>query len=223
MFKVSLLPAAFNNDWLLQYGNELNDYLIRSVPRVFINSTCNCAVSDMCQEPLRIGPPHLVLPGLVKGCSPIDGLQMSTLECFFSADCIATILTYLEYYTQMDGSPPAHFVPPRVLPLWLDPLDNSTPSRFSPNTSISTIISELLVEQLETIISYENYFSSCAPTMCRYEYVKRNDILYVITSVLSLYGGLTIILRCITWNSVRIIQSCRDRLSIRQATVQPIS
>ncbi|CAF4194499.1 unnamed protein product, partial [Rotaria sordida] len=163
MFQISMLPSSFNNDWLLQYGNEQNDYLLRSVPRLFTNSTCNCAASDKCQEPLRIGPPNLVLPGLVKGCSPVVGLQMSTLECFFSSDCIATILTYLEYYTQMDGSPPAHFIPPMVLPLMLDPLDNSIPSRFSPNTSIDTIISEMLVEQLNRTITYENYFASCTP------------------------------------------------------------
>ncbi|CAF4142564.1 unnamed protein product, partial [Rotaria sordida] len=31
-------------------------------------------ISGTCQEPLRIGPPDLFLPGLVVGCLPIDGL-----------------------------------------------------------------------------------------------------------------------------------------------------
>ncbi|CAF4837295.1 unnamed protein product [Rotaria sp. Silwood2] len=221
MFRASMLPAAFNNDWSFQYGNQLNDYLIRSVSRSLNNGTCNCVISDTCQESLHIGPLDLVLPDLVKGCSPIDGLQMSTLECFFSSNCIDTILTYLEYYTQMDGSSPISFVPPTVLPMIVHPLDNSISSRFLPNTSIDILISELFVEQLNTTISYENYFKSCAPSICHYEYERQNDILYVATSVLGLYGGLTIILRFITWNSTVLLQAFTNYLRMRRTMVRP--
>ena len=42
MFSGNLLPTAFNTDWTLEYGNESNGYLIRSVLCVFINTSCNC-------------------------------------------------------------------------------------------------------------------------------------------------------------------------------------
>ncbi|CAF4909751.1 unnamed protein product [Rotaria sp. Silwood1] len=149
-------------------------------------------ISATCQEPLRIGPSDLFLPGLVVGCSPYEGLRMSTLECFFSSTCISTILTYLEYYTQMDGSPPINFVPPTDLPLSISPLDNSTPSRFLKNTSIGTLLNEFFIEEWTYKISYEDYFAACAPTSCTFKYVTHNNILYVATSILGLYGGLTI-------------------------------
>ena len=198
MFHGNLLPTAFNTDWSLKYGNESNDYLLRSVPRAFINSTCTCAVSDKCQQFLRIGPPDLILPGLVIGCYPIDGLGMSTLECFFSSECIATIISFLEYYTQLDGSPPVNFTPPIAQPSVLPPMDRSTPSRFPLTTPIGTTIDELFIEQWNNTSSYEKYLAACASTECRYEYVRRNSLLYVVTSLLGLYGGLTVGLRLIS-------------------------
>ncbi|CAF0959993.1 unnamed protein product [Rotaria sordida] len=220
MFHLSFLPTTFNTDWLLEYGDESDGYLIRSVPRVFTNSTCNCMISGACQEPLRIGPPGLFLPGLVVGCLPYDGLRMSTLECFFSSSCISTILTYLEYYTQMDGSPPINFIPPTVLPINISPLDNSTPSRFPKNTSIGTLLDEYFLEEWKYNVSYEDYFAACAPTHCNFEYVTRNNLLYVATSVLGLYGGLTIGLRFITWNAMWLYRWMTKRIRSHRVTIQ---
>ncbi|CAF2817087.1 unnamed protein product [Rotaria sp. Silwood2] len=216
----SFLPTAFNTDWLLEYGDESDGYLIRSVPRAFTNTTCNCMISGKCQEALRIGPPGIFLPGLVVGCLPFDGLRMSTLECLLSSICISTILTYLEYYTQIDGSPPIKFIPPTVLPWTISPLDDSIPSRFSKNTSIGTLIDEFFIEEWTNTSSYEDYFAACAPTHCNFEYVTRNNLLYVPTSVLGLYGGLTIGLRFIIWNMTRIYQLMKRRIQSRRVAAQ---
>ncbi|UJR12577.1 hypothetical protein I4U23_016753 [Adineta vaga] len=136
----ALVPTVFNTDWSLEYGNVSNNYFLRSVPREFSNGTCNCVVSDAYYESMRIGPPELVLPGLIVGCWPIYGLRMSTLECFFSSSCIYTIINYLDYFTQMDGSPPANFTLPNVPSLAIDPLNSSITSRFTPNTTIGMLI-----------------------------------------------------------------------------------
>jgi hypothetical protein len=143
LLEANLIPSVFGTDWSIEYGNASNDYLIRNIPRMYANDTCNCAVSSKCHESLRIGPPDLILPGLVIGCLPMDGLRVSTLECFFSSSCINTILSYLEYYMLPDKSHPTNFTLPEVLPLIVDPLNKSTPSRFSSTTLIGTIIDEL--------------------------------------------------------------------------------
>lgn len=217
----ALLPTAFNTDWLIEYGNASNDYLLRSVPRHFANKTCNCLASSACYEPMRVGPPDLILPGLVVGCWPIHGLFMSTLECFFSSSCIDTIISYLDYYIEMDGSPPTNFTIPKVLALQIKPLDELVSSRFSPNTTIGTLIDELLIEKWRNTSSYESYYATCAPSVCRYEYISRNDALYVITSMLSFYGGLTVSLRFIVWNIMEIYQLIKRRLRTRQTPIEP--
>lgn len=220
IFHFNLLPTAFNTDWLLEYGDESNGFLIQSIPRVFTNSTCNCMISRKCKEPLRVGPPNLFLPGLVVGCSPIDGLRMSTLECFFSSDCISTILTYLEYYIQINGSLPIDFVPPIKLSLDVSPLNDSIDSRFSKNTLISTILDEMFIEGWTTNISYENYFATCSVASCTYEYRGYNSLLYVFTSVLGLYGGLTIGLRFFIWYGVRFYRLIKERLHFGRVAAQ---
>ncbi|CAF0957408.1 unnamed protein product [Rotaria magnacalcarata] len=144
---------------------------------MYANGTCNCVVSNDCQEPMRIGPPDIVLPGLFVGCFPSDGLKISTLECFYSSSCINTILSYLEYYTLPDKSLPTNFSLPRVLTLIVNPLNESIPSHFSTTTSIGTIINELFIEERKNISSYESYYVACAPTTCNYDYSERRGIL----------------------------------------------
>ena len=217
----AFLPTTFNTDWSIEYGSALNNYLLRSVPREFANSTCNCLVSSACHEPMQIGPPGLMLPGLVIGCWPIYGLRMSTLECFFSSSCINTIISYLDYFAQMDGSPPLNFSLPEVLALHIAPLNGSISSRFAPNTTIGTLMDELFIEQWTKTSAYESYYAACAPSVCSYEHVNRNDALYVITSILSIYGGLTVSLRFIVWHTIRLYRIIKRRLHIRRTPIEP--
>ncbi|CAF3708319.1 unnamed protein product [Rotaria sp. Silwood1] len=120
----------------------------------------------------------------------------------------------------MDGSPPINFTQPTVLPITISPLDNSTLSRFSKNTSIGTLLDEYFLEEWTHRMSYEDYFAACAPTHCNFEYVTRNNLLYVATSVLGLYGGLTIGLRFIIWNVIRLYRFMKTRIRSRRATPQ---
>lgn len=218
----NLLISAFNTDWLIEYGNTTNGYLLRNIPRLFANGTCNCAVSNSCQELMRIGPSDIILPGLVVGCWPIHGLRMSTLECFYSSSCINSIISYLDYYTLIDGSPPVNFTRPLELRISVQPLDNSIPSRFLPNTSIGSLIDELFLEQWNnTSSSYEDYFHACQPSFCSYENMQHRDTLFVITSLLGLYGGLTVSLRFIVWNSMRFYHKIRYSRQVHHIRVEP--
>ncbi|CAF0876170.1 unnamed protein product [Rotaria sordida] len=120
----------------------------------------------------------------------------------------------------MDGSPPTDFVPPTLLPLTISPLDSSTLSRFSKSTSIGTLLDEYFLEEWTQTGSYEDYFAACAPTHCNFEYVTRNNLLYVATSVLGLYGGLTIGLRFITWNVMWLYRWMKKHIRSHRVTVQ---
>ncbi|CAF1384713.1 unnamed protein product [Rotaria sp. Silwood1] len=223
IWQTNAFPTSFNTDWSIEYGNESNDYLLRSIPRAFQNSTCTCVTSNQCRQPLRIGPPGLLLPGLVVGCSPMDGLRMSTLECFFSSDCINIILNYLDYYTQIDGSPPTDFVPPVEPTLIVAALNSSTPPRFSSDTPIGQLIDDLFIEEWLNTSTYESYFATCAPSTCQYQNAETHNVWYVITSLLGLYGGLTVTLRFIVWNSVQFYQKIKRRFHFRRIKVTIIN
>ena len=219
LIAINTYPSAFNTDWLVEYGDASNDFAIRNLPRLFDNGTCNCVSNETCQEPLRVGPPGLTLPGLVIGCLPLYSIRTSTLECFHSSNCTNTILRYLDYYTSVDGSPPVNFTPPDQLPLSMTPLDLSAASRFSPNESIGVLMNELLLEQWQNVSSYEAYYDACAPNFCRYEYVTDKDGLFVVTSLLGLYGGLIVGLRFFVWHTLRLRYWIQHRSRVHQTRV----
>ena len=218
MIAALLVPTAFNNDWLLDFGTESNEYMLRNVPRTFTNSTCNCVISRTCQQPLRIGPPDLQISGLIGGCYPIDGLRLSTLECFYSRSCIDIILTYSYYFARSSESFSNRFVPSVLI---VTPLNSSIPSRFPINSSLRNLIDDLFIETWSNTAIYENYFAACAPNTCQYHHFRRADLLHIATSMLSLYGGLTIALRLMVWNTARIMQKIKR--SQRRARVHPLS
>jgi hypothetical protein len=219
----NLAPNFLNTDWSLEFGDERNGYLIRSIPHQYGNNSCNCMVSRQCQRPLRIGPPDLLLPGLALSCSPMDGLRMSTLECFFSSSCITSIINHLNYYTQLDGSPPINFSTTSAPDLSMPPLNNDAISRFSKTASINQIMNAQFIEGWNSTVSYEKYYAVCAPSICRYEYIQPQGILYVITLLLSLYGGLTIGLRLVIWEAIKHGKSLRNRLVSRRTQVLPFN
>jgi hypothetical protein len=221
LLSFNLVPNFLSTDWSLELGDMSNSYITHSIPREYGNNSCNCMVSRECQRPLRVGPPDLFLPGLVLSCSLIDGLRMSSLECFFSSSCIASIIAHLNYYTQMDGSPPINFSTASAPNLIIPPLNSDTISRFLKTTLVSEIMDKQFIESWNTTMSYEKYFAVCAPSICRYEYTQRQGILYVITTLLALYGGLTIGLRLVIWELTKLGRSIRNRLFSHRTPVLP--
>ena len=72
-------------------------------------------------------------------------------------------------------------------------------------------------------MSYEKYFAACAPRNSYYSYVKSIDTLRIIISMLGLYGGLTISLRLVIWDTARIYRKVKARLRRRANPVVPFS
>lgn len=64
-------------------------------------------------------------------------------------------------------------------------------------TSIDTLAGELMVDDWLKNIDYDAYFAQCRPLVCSYSYTERFNILYIITTMMGLFGGLTTTLRFI--------------------------
>ena len=76
------------------------------------------------------------------------------------------------------------------------------------------LVSDLMVEEWITNISYEKYYAQCASLACTYSKVDRHDGLYVLTNVIGSFGGLTIVLRFIILLSVGFIRRKKDNIPI---------
>jgi hypothetical protein len=72
----------------------------------------------------------------------------------------------------------------------------SQPSHFPVNSTSASLVNELFIESWGTEFNYTAYFEQCQPFTCSYS--KRLHIWTVILTVVSLFGGLSILFRLVT-------------------------
>lgn len=76
-------------------------------------------------------------------------------------------------------------------------LDKNLTSRFPINSSVLDVIYALAVEDWKDRIQYKLYYHTCDPISCFYTITTNFNIPTVITTVIGLFGGLSVILRII--------------------------
>jgi hypothetical protein len=192
-----LLTGTYANFGLPVYNSTTNDSVavVDIVPGYIPlanGSPCFCARENTCVELMAIyyfnGYLDVIstvftIPSFYFGCILVDSLLQSTLECFFdNTRCLEDLLTYLTNDTSSIN---------------ITQLVATRPSQFQPNTSIGVLLQNLFVEEWSTNVSFASYFASCAPKSCTYTYPKRKSLLYVLTTLLGIYGGLSVALRLI--------------------------
>ena len=125
-----------------------------------------------------ITPSRANVTGFFGGCFAIESLLQSTLECFFDQICLNNVLSFF---------PTVSFS--------ISVLKSINDSQFSPQSIIQTLVNQLFIERWSTVSSFVDYFSYCAPISCTYTYSDGDSALVILTTLLGLYGGLTIVLR----------------------------
>jgi hypothetical protein len=129
--------------------------------------------------------PIFKIPGIRIACSPMESLLQSNLACWYSSDCYETVIQYWQNRTYyLEGLPSL--------------LNNTIPSQYNSSTSLHLIINQLMVEDWSKEISYDSYYSQCAPLYCTYSITQRKDAILIITLLLGLFGGLNVVLKLLT-------------------------
>ena len=161
---------------------------------VTYDNECSCALSTNCttQAGFFNSDRSEIIPieGFKMGCTPTESFLMSTLECFYNASCIHLMQEQIKYNATTNFTDAS-------IPLSV----NS--SQYLPNTTVANLVDQLFIETWSTTINYTAYFHLCSPTSCSYTYVQQVSLLYAVTTVLGLFGGLSLILK---WISPAIIQ-----------------
>jgi len=119
--------------------------------------------------------------GMMAGCYPLEALLQSTLQCFYNQTCIDPTNTFQALNSSSNVS-----------------------SQFSINSTLESILNNLMVENYSINISYENYFSQCEPLSCSYSYIGYRDTIEVTSTIIGLYGGLAIIAKLIVVLSIKL-------------------
>jgi hypothetical protein len=158
-----------------------------------------------CASPSKVIQPHLHprflfdVPGFYTGCYVIESLLQSTLECFYSQQCIDKLQRYLNSSSSIN----------------VRALDESLPSVYSVNSTIQKLVDNLMIELWNVSTIYERYYTECQPTQCTYTLQRRNDVIYIFTILFEIAGGLTTALELIMPRLVKIIMYCIRKRTIR--------
>ena len=111
------------------------------------------------------------VPGINVGCLILDAVLQSDLSCLYNSSCLSELNTYL------NDSP---------YPFNATALNRSNSSL----QTVKNLVDHLMVDEWVFNVSYESYFSQCNPSICSYTYVKRFNILFIITTLIGSIGGI---------------------------------
>ncbi|CAF1624471.1 unnamed protein product, partial [Adineta ricciae] len=130
-----------------------------------------------------------IVNGFLTGCTPLSALLQSTLDCLYKVQCLQLLLNYFPKLTQLNFDP-----------------NNSALFSQDERIPIHQYLNTLFIINWSRQIDYEKYFQLCSPSSCSYSKTERTELVYAITLFISLYGGLTIVLRLIASFFVDVIK-----------------
>lgn len=195
------IHSALQTNWKYRIFNLTYLPPLYSIP-ISYGQNCTCGTSPLCSQPAAIfsntsdASKYLLIPGTRAGCYPLQSLLQSTLECFYQQTCIDLIATNINPSYQLN----------LTALKTTDKIDNLT---------INMLVANLFIVEWQTSFNYNAYFASCKPLKCSYSYVHRLDLLYILTSLLGLYGGIVIVFRAIVPLSVKAMFKCRHYVYYR--------
>ena len=156
---------------------------------------CRCIYNAGCSMRAAIYDNHNLsvlwyMPGFYQGCFIVAGLRNSHLECLYNATCLEELDLYLE----------------SAVPLNVTPLDASLLIHFSVDTTMGSIIEELMVDEWQGSDNFARYYNACRPNECTYTIIGRDSAVGIATTVIGLIGGLITILKLTIPRLVRFVR-----------------
>jgi hypothetical protein len=219
VFQTVLDAASSEQGMDFQILNNSGQLLLRRyspVPSAF--NACSCSVSESCPDSLWSAG-HILckngnnctkgdivwsVPGLTKSCTVVKTLYLSDFRCFFNQTCIDILLSM--FNVDMPNRLPL----PRATRTFVA-INSSESFSFLPNEKLDKLAEKLFVDKWKIQPDFVGYYRICAPNSCAYTIKRKLDIVYVVTTVIGLLGGLTVIMRLLVPVSVRFIHSIFTR------------
>ncbi|CAF4119757.1 unnamed protein product, partial [Adineta steineri] len=163
------------------YSNEILFHFTPSLnPKDVLVSNGNFERSDFIK----------FIPGMIQTRSPLRSVLLSTLECFYNDTCLSWIRNEIDS---------------RISPTNFSTLNLSLlAENESQYDRIQILVDKIFIQSFNYQISYESYFNQCHPIRCQYTYQNRFDIMYIITTITSLLGGLNFILRLLIPSIIKL-------------------
>ena len=176
----------------------INRFVAVDTEAEIYDNNCSCELQMNCSSQAYFtdtgSSNKILLKGLKIGCTPTESLLSSTLECFYDEPCLNTLKNTLSSSMSMNN--------------------------LNINSTIGELMKNLFIDQWLTTKNYSSYYQRCLPSLCSYSYIQKFSIIYIISFILGLQGGLTIVLK---WICPKIIQCAMKIKKWRKNSVRTIS
>lgn len=138
---------------------------------------CHSTTLDPCYQSIVIyeNNTRTPVPGMFQTWFPLHSVLLSTLECLYNETCLSQI---------------QQLIHPAV-----NASNLNTLKRTSSTLNISTLVDDLFIESWSNRSSFESYFNQCRPLTCQYTVHTRLNVIYVVTKIVGLIGGVNIVLQ----------------------------
>ena len=159
---------------------------------------CSCAETVSCFTPAVIyefqnNITWFTVPSFYSGCFIIEALLFSNFQCFHDEQCFNNLTLYVDSTLKLNATI----------------LNASLSTKFTANSTVREMIDKLMVEQWKWNITFAKYYDECEPSQCTYTIGSRNGVLFIVTTVFGLVGGLVTILRIIVPRLIDYMRSKR--------------
>ncbi|CAF3962220.1 unnamed protein product, partial [Adineta steineri] len=196
-FDIILLTTSTNklisNIYTSSYSKRrrAKQKLVPIIPMEY-SKNCSCHMSYHCTQNMTLrngfNGDEFQVTGLRIGCYVVQALLQSTLQCFYNSTCINQIQSILNYSTTIN----------------IIVLNHS--SSFQSNSTIQHLIEQSMIDQWFENVSYKFYYEKCQPSHCIFTYNSRNDLIYIVTYLFGIIGGLAMVLMIIIPPIVKFIR-----------------
>ena len=148
------------------------------------------------------------VPGVFIGCYAVEATLQSNLASFYNQSWVIEFRTAIQFETYSPVS------------VKTTALNASLDSQYNLTTPIMNMLQKMMMEKWDTNVNYSAYYEQCHPTECKYTYIVKYDLVYIITTMIGLVGGLTTILQLIIPRAVKLSRRALLALKSRRIRIQ---
>ena len=177
MMSGNQIVSALATNFHLRYPPD-NAASPRMSPRVYGN--CSCLRSQGCPHSATTFDTdgHLVtIPGMVADCFVMDGTLASTLECYYNQSCLSLLHP--------------------SFPVLIQPLVMNSNKHFTIKSTVEMLLKQIMIDEVISNVRFDLYYSECNPTYCFYSYTHRFDVLFIVTTIIGIYGSVSLVLQIV--------------------------
>ncbi|CAF3904501.1 unnamed protein product [Adineta steineri] len=180
----------------VSYSVDRGPNKLCSTERILVDAALSQVIYELIEtirrSKLNPMPNSTIVKGFFTGCTPLEALLKSTLDCLYQTECLQLLVDYFPIRQQINFH-----------------ANNSVLTSKHENKSVNEYLNNLFIMNWSTEIDYTKYFHQCSPSNCTYSKKDRTELSYGITLFISLYGGLIIILRLIASWSIDILSKIK--------------